>query len=289
MASTVISSGQFGFVFPTSFGPTFTLAIFCDTDFCDETGKLFLASEGDNLASEFVAKSAGTVTAGVGTFNTFSLPKTDLSRPNTVRYYGRIFNYRGAPTDYFPFSNMHMRESLGDTVNFLAWWNDNQQRIYRQADTKPNTDDMNTAINAVLYAPASTTQLGLVELTVNPVDTARPKVVTSNDYGAVGHPGIVEPSAAPVDPAHPIVLSVTDPRAALLPNILAAGTGTMVNGLLTISSALVAADSPLLLIPASDGITGTLHATNRVVGVSVDVRSSEGADAGFFRWFLLGN
>lgn len=262
---TTISSGQFGFVFPTSFGPTFTLVIFCDTDFMADDGKPFLASEGDNMASEFVAKSAGTVLGGVGTFDAFSLPKTDLARPNTARYYGRIFNYRGVPTDYFPFNNMHLRESLGDSINQQAWWNDNQQKIYRQTDTKPTSDEMNTAISAALYAPATTTQLGLVEMSVNPVDSARPVAMGEND-----------------------------PKVANLPSFGGSGTGTLLFGgaATTVTPptpalrALVTENATIYAVSAADTVIGPLYVNERVVGLEFNVTSKEMGDVGLFRWFL---
>jgi hypothetical protein len=54
----------------------------------------------------------------------------------------------------------------------------------------------------------------------------------------------------------------------------------------TVLTALVAADSMILPLPTDDAITGRLRATNRVAGVSFDVVSDNGADAGSFSWFL---
>lgn len=150
MAHTTISGGTFGFVFPTGFGTTFTMAVFCDTDFDDEDGVRFLASAGNGLTSEFVAKVAGTVSSGVGTYVPYSLPKTDLATPANARYYARIFDSRGNATDYFPFSSRHLRSSLGASTSELLWAIDNQQRQYIQADTKPSTADMNAAIAAAI-------------------------------------------------------------------------------------------------------------------------------------------
>lgn len=200
MTYCTISSGQFGFVFPSDFGPTFTMAIWCDTDFDAEDGKRFFASSGDSLTGEFVAKISGTVASGVGTYASYSLPKTNLARPaNVVRYYARIFNSRGAATDYFPFSNRHLRSTLGDSITELMWQIDNEQAPFRpQVDTKPNTDQMNAAIAAALYAPATTTRTGLVRVTTTPTDAATPYAVETRDrrvtsciynvksYGATG-------------------------------------------------------------------------------------------------------
>lgn len=159
------------------------MAVWCDQNFTAEDGKTFLASSGDSLTGEFVSKVSGTVVAGVGTFASYSLPKTDLATPgaNVVRYYARIFNSHGAPTDYFPFSDRYLRSSLGSSISELQWALDNAQRASRQPDTNPTTNQMNAAIQAALYAPMTTTQLGLGEVSVNPVDAASPILVGDND------------------------------------------------------------------------------------------------------------
>ncbi len=68
---------------------------------------------------------------------------------------------------------------------------------------------------------------------------------------------------------------------------LATGIGTLAVGLpTTILSALVAADSPIEAVARGDGITGNLRVSNRVAGVSFDVTSENGADAGNFTWII---
>jgi hypothetical protein len=74
-----------------------------------------------------------------------TLPKTDLSRPNNVRYFGRIFDSRGTPQTYL-FEDMHLRATLGNSITYQGWWNDNQQIIRKRIDGVPTTDEMNTAI-----------------------------------------------------------------------------------------------------------------------------------------------
>jgi hypothetical protein len=54
----------------------------------------------------------------------------------------------------------------------------------------------------------------------------------------------------------------------------------------TITQSLVTSTSPIEVTAADDGITGRLYATNRIAGISFDVLSENGADAGNFRWVL---
>lgn len=94
-------------------------------------------------------------------------------------------------------------------------------------------------------------------------------------------------SVAPVSAIHPIAVGDNDPRVRLLPSLLATGTATLIAGsTLTINNALVTTASQVLFVPATDAIQGVLHATNRVAATSFDVYSSEGGDAGSFRWWL---
>lgn len=94
-------------------------------------------------------------------------------------------------------------------------------------------------------------------------------------------------SVAPVSAIDPIAVGDNDPRVGLLPDILATGTGTLAAGVATIVAPLVASNSPIYFVNTSDGITGWIRAI-RDPGVGFLALSSEGADAGAFRWFLLG-
>lgn len=70
-------------------------------------------------------------------------------------------------------------------------------------------------------------------------------------------------------------------------NTVAAGNGVLaVAEVTTILDSNVAANSPIMCIPKSEGITGQLRAFNRVPGVSFDVVSDNGADAGNFKWAI---
>lgn len=75
----------------------------------------------------------------------------------------------------------------------------------------------------------------------------------------------------------------------LLGNLTATveGVGALVAGTTTtILSAAVAANSAIECISKGDGIIGNLRVSNRVVATSFDVESSEGDDAGNFKWIL---
>jgi hypothetical protein len=72
--------------------------------------------------------------------------------------------------------------------------------------------------------------------------------------------------------------------------ILATGIGTLnvlgADQPVTILDSHVSANSPIDLMPRADTITGDLRVSNRVAGVSFDVTSSNGADAGNFTWVI---
>jgi len=183
VAYTVISPYQIGNTWPTSYGGSGTFGVYCDQNFVADDGKSFIAGTGQNLNGEFLTKAAITVVSGVATIASFSLPKTDLGNSSSVRYYGRIFDAYGTPRDY-EFESFHLRASLGDSINFQAWQNSNRVPIYPQPDGGPTTTQMNVAIAAAINAPASTTQKGIVKVSVTPVDTANPIAIGDNDSRA---------------------------------------------------------------------------------------------------------
>jgi len=107
------------------------------------------------------------------------------------------------------------------------------------------------------------------------------------DYARVGHLGLVEMSFAPVVASRPIAVSDNDPRVALLPSLIAVGTGVLAAATpTTIASALVALNSPVVAVSIDNGITGRLFPSNRVAGASVDIQSESGTDAGNFKYYI---
>lgn len=150
MASTTIASWTLAGAWPTNYGASGYLGIYCTSDFVTDVGVEFLAGAGESLTGEFVIKAAISVAATVATVASLSLPKTDTSSPNNARYYGRIFKANGTPTNEYVFENFHLRESLGDSISYRQWWLDNQQVVRRALDTIPTTDEMNAAIDAAV-------------------------------------------------------------------------------------------------------------------------------------------
>lgn len=180
-AYTTISANQIQNDWPEEYGASGTLGIFCTDNFTADDGKSFIAGAGDSLSGEFVTEAAITVAAGIATYASYSLPKTDTCTPNTIRYFAVIFDARGNRRDDY-YSNRRLRTSLGNTINELAWANDNAQLPFRtQVDTKPNTDQMNVAIAAVLHAPSTTTQLGISKSSSTPTDTSNPVHIEDTD------------------------------------------------------------------------------------------------------------
>lgn len=95
--------------------------------------------------------------------------------------------------------------------------------------------------------------------------------------------GWVRLSVAPASSADPVAVGDNDSRIAK-----ATGIGVLVAGVsTTIASTLTAANSPIEVISADEGIVGHLYPLNRVDGVSFDVASENGADAGNFKYFLF--
>lgn len=140
-----------------------------------------------------------------------------------------------------------------------------------------------------LLRMGSETQVGNVALTTDPVDPQFPIAVSDTDPRLLVATeiilGRVRLSVPAVDPNIPIVVGDNDPRLAATEALQ--GTGTLVAGVATtILEPTTAVDSPILVVPMSNGITGNLRAFNRVAGVSFDVSSDNGGDAGDFRWFL---
>lgn len=180
MPYTIISSHTGGNLWPSEYGTSGTLGIFCTRDFVADDGKSFQQGNADSLTNQFVTTATITIAANIPTYGSFTLPKTDIASPITVRYVGVIFDSNGVARDFL-FTNFDLVSSLGDSITYLGWWNDNQQHRRYPVDTVPTTTQMNLAIAAAITAPATTTRNGLVEISVSPVDSAHPIAVGDND------------------------------------------------------------------------------------------------------------
>lgn len=153
MAYTTIAAHTGGNLWPSDYGASGTLGIICSRDFVADDSKSFQQGNGDSLTNEFVVTAPITVASSVPTYGAFSLPKTDASSPIDVRYTGVIFDVNGVRRDWL-FAGFDLVTSLGDSISFQTWWNDNQQRQHYPYDTNPSTTQMNTAINAAFLNAA---------------------------------------------------------------------------------------------------------------------------------------
>lgn len=270
------------------FGTTAKLRLYCDDDWTDSLGVRHLSGSVRSVNS-FYQEIACTLANDVLTVPAFTTYSTvdAIQNPN-VRISAEIFDQAGAWRKTL-FDNWFIPNApTTNTRNAIEIANQGQHLVW-PPNWYLNAVGVQQLIDAVIGVLRFATSViaGWVRLSKIADDVTDPVAVGANDYGAVGHAGIVEMSAAPTNPLRPIALSVTDPTTALLPTILATGTGTLVVGAATIAAPLVDADSPIHFVKASDGIAGELRAI-RDPGTGFLALSSEGGDAGDFRWFLLG-
>src|SRR5215213_10682514 len=125
-----------------------------------------------------------SVASGVPTFASFRLPQTDAEDVQPVSgaarpvYTGIIFSHGGRTKQRVLFQNWHLSTSLTTSFNFSAWAVDNAARtVTNPRNLFLDADEVQRAITARLNAPATTTQLGIVELDTAPVDAATPRAV----------------------------------------------------------------------------------------------------------------
>jgi hypothetical protein len=149
MGNTTISSLVGGNLWPSNWGASGTLGIYCDNDFVSDDGKSWQGGDGQTLNGEFITKAAITVSSNIPTYSSYTLPQTDYARPNTVHYYGVIFDANGQPRDFL-FDDFHLRSSLGSSISFQQWQLDNAVPIKPQPDGAPTTSAMNTAITTAV-------------------------------------------------------------------------------------------------------------------------------------------
>jgi hypothetical protein len=144
------------------------------------------------------------------------------------------------------FQNWRIGESLTTTFNFaaLAAYND-AVTVVNPRPQFLDEDEVNNLITARLNAPATTTELGIVEIDTTPVDAARPRAVATNsallgpatvqdlgrvriypapdsaespiavgvnDYASAVNFGLSALSVAPASPTLPVAVGTNDPR-----------------------------------------------------------------------------
>lgn len=102
--------------------------------------------------------------------------------------------------------------------------------------------------------------------------------------------GGVALTVAPLDPTFPIGVAANDPDWMALQGgvglLTDSGTAVMVNGTVTVPTAVVVAGSLILPSSMDAGVSHALHVENIVPGVSFDIVSSDGGDNGIVAWVL---
>lgn len=204
-----------------------------------------------------------TIAGGILSVGSHTIQTTnDALRNRLATLSARFLDERGAPRDWL-FQGFQIPEMLTPTTTMGDLF------IYNLIQDLVNPPDW--------YLSAVDVQ-NLINIAVGTLNFASDVI-----YGRT------RLSVAPVSAIAPIAVGDNDPRVALLPDLLETGTDTLVAATpTTVASALVAADSLILLLPEGDGFTGRLRVANGSItpGVSFDVDSTEGGDAGLFRWFL---
>lgn len=197
MALATCSAWQSGTItWPTGWGASGRYKIISDREFVFG-GKVYPAGRvSDPIDQNWCALGTISVSAGVPTFSAFTLPQTDTGitvvngsgEPRfTLVYYAASGGKKGQL-----FSNWRIGASLTTSFNFesLAIYNASISVINPRTDFL-GADAINDLITARLYTPATTTQNGLVEISVNPVDSAHPIAVGDNDPRVTNVAGLV--------------------------------------------------------------------------------------------------
>lgn len=180
-------------------GSTCTLRVWYSRDFIDSTGQSVAGGP------DFYTPVSCTISSGVITVAAFTVYSTiDSQDPNpqsiqvfaqfytsnNTRKRDQVFSENGCPTGW------QVPSSLGASISYA------QLVIYNQTSTIENpprtfytADQTNDAIEAALYAPATTTQNGIGRINQNAVTAATPIFVGQNTipinvkdyaYGAIG-------------------------------------------------------------------------------------------------------
>lgn len=246
-------------------------------------GDLELRTWYANGRSSFLSVDGETVQTGNGSSGFYiaadcsiasqiiTVPATDIfttldaqtASPQSIQVFGRLFQ-RNAPKQWvfsswvIPGKNSYP----GGVITFeqLTIWNEGNI-IVNPPDTYWTQQEIVNYFNTLSPAPDAS---ALVK-------------------------GVTKLSIAPVSAVNPIAVGDNDPRIKFMPDILAVGTFTLVAGTTVTVTPVptIATDSPILVVPAANGITGTLRWTNRVAATSFDVFSDEGGDAGLFMYFIF--
>lgn len=181
-------------------------------------------------------------------------------------------------------------EDTGYNWGELRIYNRNFHRRFTQLDRLVNVDQVLTWIQDALGSrgKSSPTNWGVTAISTAAVDPLNPIAVSDTDprllVASEVTLGRLRLSVPPVDANDPIAVGDNDPRLAATEALQ--GTGTLVAGAATILEPTTMANSPILAVSMSNGVTGNLRPSNRVEGQSFDITSDNNGDAGDFRWFL---
>lgn len=175
-----------GFTWPTGWGTSGKYKIISDRSFVFN-GHVYPAGRiSDPIDQNWCAIGDITVLSGVPTFESFTLPQTDvgitdLNSSGEPRLTLIIYSNNGRTRRNFLFQGWRIGQSLTTSFSFedLAIYNTATQ----PANPRPyylDADSVYRAINAAQYAPATPTQLGLIRIDTAAVNVADPEAVGSN-------------------------------------------------------------------------------------------------------------
>lgn len=276
MALATCSAWQSGSItWPTGWGASGRYKIISDREFVFG-GKVYPAGRiSDPIDQNWCALGTIAVSSGVPTFSAFTLPQTD-SGVTVVNGSGEptftLIYYAGNTKRGILFQSWRIGASLTTSFNFetLAIYNSSISVINPRTDFL-GTDAINNLITARLYAPASATQIGLVRVSVPPVDTAAPIAAGDNDRRLVSTVHNVD-----AYPYNAIGGGVTDDHVAIQAALTAAGlTGGVVVLPRTYSigaTGLTVPSNVTLLSPAARSAPNIFYSGT---GIAIDTYGSQ--------------
>lgn len=233
-------------------GTTGTVRFFCDGNFLDSDNRWCLGGDGENgfyYSFPFTVDGSGLIHVASCTIAS----PLGGRQPNTL-YSARLYDEQGTGREFL-FTGWTIPQTTPTTLGALEILNEARTLANPLLNYLITSAQVQALINAAvgILNKASAVIYGLVRLSAPPNSAAAPIAMGENDLRVARATG-------------------TDSLAANMPT--------------TILSTLVAANSPIEILPAGNGITGRLYPTNRIVGASFDVVSENGSDAGVFRWLL---
>jgi hypothetical protein len=174
------------FTWPTAWGTSGRYKIISDRTFVFN-GKIYPAGRiSDPIDQNWCALGTITISSGIPTFSSFTLPQTDvgitdINSSGEPRFTLIIYSNSGRTKRNALFQNWRIGQSLTTSFSFedLAIYNTATQ----PANPRPyylDADAVNNLITSRLNAPATTTQLGIVRIDTAAVDSSDPEVVGSN-------------------------------------------------------------------------------------------------------------